>query len=535
MSHFLRRFWSTAATHANNLAIIHYQGKGKSQSITYAELDKLSDRYAEYFGAGRTKQFEIVTGYLRKSIEHVAIAIGALKAGAAFCSLNPKAKASSIAFLAGVCKHLLVCIDNPALLELAGDWSSQLPRIPFRIVPGESSSPLFEKLLDNFKKGADVGPLLLDNVADDDYKQSAPLNQDCALILLTSGSTGTPKAVMISHQDLYNRTATEIEDFELTSSDRLLSVLPLSFDVGANQCYSCLSVGATLVILNSWLPHDVAEVVEQFSITGISGVPYLWSLALQSTDNSLWKRLSKIRYITISGGDLPVQHLRHLHEQLPGICILKTYGQTETFRSGILYPLDFEQKLHTVGKPVRGTKVVIIDERRQIRDPGEPGEIVHIGDGTMMGYLGDAAGTKQKLRKLTVEGQTKKAVFTGDTGVFDKDGYLVVIGRRDKMLKVSGYRIYPEEIRRQLISYNGVHDAVVFGMKDSQGNTDIYSEVILDVDSAISGEENFKRLLSKNLPSYMVPKHIFVVESFPRAANGKVRLGEIERKYHVDA
>jgi acyl-CoA synthetase (AMP-forming)/AMP-acid ligase II len=283
------------------------------------------------------------------------------------------------------------------------------------------------------------------------------------------------------------------------------------------------------------MPVDIASAITQHRVTGISAVPAIWTSVLNMLDpQPVAAALRQVRYITVSGGDLPPGHLTRLADLLPGTQIFKTYGQSETFRSGILLPSEFRQKMLSVGRPVRGTQVFIVNARRKQALPNEAGEILHLGEGTMLGYLGDPKGTRRKLRANPLQrgrGPCRQlVVFTGDIGRIDEDGYLYVLGRKDKMIKSSGYRVYPKEVCDQILRHPCAEDAAVFGIPDPTLGQVIVAEVQTKSDCSLT-ERDLKTFLADKLPSYMLPGRIALVSAFPRTPSGKIRLAEVEAKY----
>jgi acyl-coenzyme A synthetase/AMP-(fatty) acid ligase len=351
--------------------------------------------------------------------------------------------------------------------------------------------------------------------------------------LFTSGSTGTPKGVLISGEDLLRRAMTEIEDYELTEQDSLLSLLPFSFDVGLNQLLSCLLSGAHLVILNSWFPKDILTTIRSRNINGISGVPSIWAEALAYPKGPDFEQNTQtLRYVTVSGGDLAKNQLVELRQYFRNSKIFKTYGQTETFRSSMLKPSDFERKMTSVGRPVKGTQVFILNDKGEIVPPNIEGEIVHYGVGTMLGYINDLEGTNGKLREIvdslreTVnEG---KLVFTGDRGKIDEEGYLYVLGREDGMIKTLGHRVYPKEIESCILEHEHVKNVAVVGVRDERRGQMIIAEVI---GSGALDKQRLTSFLKERLPYYMIPSEINIVQYLPMTENGKIGYAAIKEKY----
>jgi acyl-coenzyme A synthetase/AMP-(fatty) acid ligase len=286
------------------------------------------------------------------------------------------------------------------------------------------------------------------------------------------------------------------------------------------------------------MPADIVSIIKEHRVSGISAVPAIWAafLSLPNCEEAL-QAVSTVRYITISGGDLAPNQLERLGALLRSTRIFKTYGQTETFRSTILLPSEYRSKMLSVGRPVKGTRVVIAKAKGKLAKPNEVGEILHCGDGTMAGYIGDARRTSRKLRFSPFQEKhnpyRQRIVFTGDIGRMDADGYLYVLGRRDKMIKSSGYRVYPKEVSDQLLRHSAVQEAVVFGVANERIGKAIYAEVQLKPGSTLT-EVELKQFLADKLPPYMSPARVVFVSSFPRTASGKIRLSEVEGRYHEE-
>jgi acyl-coenzyme A synthetase/AMP-(fatty) acid ligase len=268
-------------------------------------------------------------------------------------------------------------------------------------------------------------------------------------------------------------------------------------------------------------------------ITGISAVPSIWAEMITYPKGQVFaKNTRKLRYVTVSGGDLNRNQLLHLKEYFQNVKIYKTYGQTETFRSSILKPSDFERKITSVGLPVRGTRIFIMDEKGEIVKANTEGEIVHYGAGMMIGYLNDLPGTREKMRKApeTIKDIVKEGnvIYTGDRGMIDEEGYLYVLGREDGMIKTLGYRVYPKEIEGYILEHEQVKNAAVVGIRDSRKGQYIVAEVVpngkLDGDGLIA-------YLKNRMASYMFPEKIHIVESLPMTENGKINYSKIKEKY----
>ncbi len=476
-----------------------------------------------------------------KSADGVAAMLGALAAGRAFCFLNTKYRGPQIAAILEASKSPICVVDAVGLVALRGA-QRDIPRIAettWIVLRPEDLTGIYADAAEALRQSAKV-IFLGDEDAESAVAEPEPLDADrAAACLFTSGSTGEPKGVLIGAEDLMRRAEAEVLWFGLTSRDVLLSILPFSFDVGLNQLMTSLTVGGELVLLDSWLPADILAAIEKRRVTGVSAVPSIWQDMIGSKvaiDKS--GKHESLRYITISGGGLPPEQIERLQHAAPGVEIFKTYGQTEAFRATSLRPEDLCRKPESVGRPFPGARIYVVREDGSPCAPGEVGEVVHTGLGIMMGYLndsGDSAGTEAKRRRNPFFGEDDPspfAVFTGDMGYVDDEGYLFLKGRRDSMLKVMGNRVYPQEVANQIVTIPGVRDATVIGEKGDMGQTTVIAFIAVGSGAELSAGA-VRKALGAKLPAFMIPKVIHFVPSIPRTASGKADNHKLLQR-HVD-
>jgi long-chain acyl-CoA synthetase len=500
---------------------------------SYAELFRRAQRFAAWLAHGapdqpRAPMLPLLVG---KSADSIAAMLGAVATGRPFCFLNTKIRGPQIAAVLDATNAPICVVDAAGLVALKGAWKDH-PRIAqttWMVAAEHALSGIPAETVEALRAVAHV--VTLDDERCDDerrvVRQEGPRADVAGTCLFTSGSTGEPKGVLISEEDLVRRTAAEIAWFELRKEDVLLSILPFSFDVGLNQLMTALAVGAELVLLDSWMPADILAATEKRKVTGISAVPAIWQDMINAGAKfDRGGRHAALRYITISGGSLSRVYL----EQLPGIAagvqIFKTYGQTEAFRATSLRPADYLNKLDSVGTAFPGARVYVVAEDGRRCGAGEVGEVVHTGLGIMMGYLGDSqprTGVSDKLRANPFFGDDDPspfAIFTGDMGYFDDDGYLFLKGRQDGMLKVTGNRVYPQEVANQIVTLPGVRDAVVVGVTRENGQSALVAFLALSpgVELTVGA---LRKALNTKLPAFMIPKEIVVVDRIPRAPSGK--------------
>ena len=251
---------------------------------------------------------------------------------------------------------------------------------------------------------------------------------------------------------------------ENSSDDRILSVLPLSFDYGLNQLTTAFHTGATCVLMDHLLPRDVINAVQAENISGLAAVPPLWIQLAQLS----WPKITSLRYITNSGGAMPQATLDMLRNILPKTKVFLMYGLTEAFRSTFLPPEEIDIRLNSIGKAIPNAEVLVLREDGSHCAPGEPGELVHRGALVSMGYWNDLEKTSVRFRPfpqretgLTIP---EIAVWSGDTVRADEEGFLYFISRRDEMIKTSGYRVSPTEVEEVIYATKLVGEAAAIGI-----------------------------------------------------------------------
>ncbi len=489
-----------ARTRPGDPAITETLLGGHSHETSWASL---AERARTLAGAISVLEQPIVPILAGRGAETVAALLGTAATGKAFSALDPRLRPPQVvgALSALGATHLLV--DGRGLMALRQlEPAATAGLTIWMLSPPEAAA--------HSRVAAALGATLIP--AAEPIEQAVPGVTGCCLF--TSGSTGTPKGVLVAAADLLGRAEAEIESYALTTRDRLLGLLPFSFDVGLNQLCSALVVGCELVLSRSWLPADLLATVAARSVTGISAAPSIWADLLGGGHRfDREGPHASLRYVTISGGDLAPAQRAELPTALGGAGIFKTYGQTEAFRATLLRPEEYAERPASVGRPFGGVRIYIVDADGAQLGPDEVGEVVHVGLGTMSGYLDGR--DIHKRRPNPFEPPPDVAIFTGDQGHLDAAGYLFLAGRGDGMLKISGNRIYPREVEAQLLALDDVTDAVVLGLEGPKGVS------LVAFVRAETAPNALRRELASRLPSYMVPSRIERLDALPRTATGK--------------
>lgn len=342
-----------------------------------------------------------------------------------------------------------------------------------------------------------------------------------AAILFTSGSTGRPKGILLSHSNLQSGAEIVSEYLGLVSDDTILSVLPFAFDYGLNQLLSSVHVGGTCVLQRSMLPSDLCRSLQENEISVLAGVPPFWIQLMNELSPFADMEFPALRVLTNSGGVFPVEVLARYREKLPQASIFLMYGFSEAFRSTYLAPQELDRRPESMGRAIPRCEVFVVDESGQECDPGVAGELVHRGPTVALGYWNDPEATARVFRPDPLDaGRPDRVAYSGDLVRRDDDGFLYFAGRRDSMLKSMGFRISPEDVEEQLLTFGQLSEVVVTGQPDSVAGARIIAHV---VPSQVDGFaiEDLIEACRRNMPGYMVPSEIHVHDVLPRTPSGK--------------
>ena len=349
------------------------------------------------------------------------------------------------------------------------------------------------------------------------------IGHDLAAILYTSGSTGKPKGVMLSHANVIAGASIVSDYLGITSQDRILAALPMSFDAGLNQLTTAIQQGGTLVLLQFLLAREVVDALLAEQITGLAGVPPFWSLMAQPS-STLKARAPALRYITNTGGAMPPGVLGKLREALPSTQVFLMYGLTEAFRSTYLPPEELDRRPTSMGKAIPDTEILVVDDQGRLCGPGDVGELVHHGPTVSMGYWGHPELTNKVLRPHPCPTPglppTVRVCYSGDLVRTDEDGFLYFVARRDNQIKSSGFRVSPTEVEEALCAGGRLQHAAVVGVPDDVLGQRIEAFGILAEGVSVDPAEVLADCATR-LPRYMVPRMLELLGELPRTSSGK--------------
>ena len=345
-----------------------------------------------------------------------------------------------------------------------------------------------------------------------------------AVLLYTSGSTGRAKGIVQTQANLTLGAKTVANYLELTANDHLLALLSFSFDYGLNQLLSALHAGCQLTAADHLGVGELASLLSQHRPTGLAGVPSLWheiALGLRShvlTD----EHGASLRYVTNSGGALRPHDSQELRSRWPHVEVFAMYGLTEAFRSAFLPPTEFDANPGSFGYAISGVELLLVSptDGSVLHGPAT-GELVHAGALVAAGYWRRSEDDALRFRPDPRPGVAGRVVYSGDLVRRDEHGRHYFVARLDRMLKVHGHRVSPDEVAQAVIGMAGVGAVWVFGIDgQADGNHIVLCVVGDDQDETLLLA--LRRRCRARLPSYMVPTLIKVVAVMPLNANGKV-------------
>jgi len=464
--------------------------------------------------------------YLDKRVETVVASFAAPAAGAVLVPANPLLKPAQVAHIlqdAGAQVLITSATRLASLAAVLGDC----PKLRHVLLcDGEvppAQAPLPAGIaLHAWRAVLATPPAALPRV----------LDGDVAMIFYTSGSTGLPKGVVLSHRNLVAGATSVASYLGNHADDTLLAVLPLSFDAGFSQLTTAFLVGARVVLLNYLLPRDVLQTMARERVTCLTAVPplYMQLTALDWPDGAA----QHLRYWANTGGRMPRATLQRMRALAPGALPYLMYGLTEAFRSTYLPPDEVDRRPDSIGRAIPNADVRVLREDGTECAVDEPGELVHRGALVAQGYWRRPDETVRRFKPwpaalLAATGDwaaPERAVFSGDTVRRDAEGFLYFVGRRDEMIKTSGYRVSPTEVEEVLYASGLVAEALVYAKPDDTLGSAICAALWASPAASGQAAQDDVALMAhcrQHLPVFMLPRVLqWVDKPLPRSPNGKL-------------
>ncbi|WP_083256602.1 acyl-CoA ligase (AMP-forming), exosortase A system-associated [Rheinheimera salexigens] len=499
----------------------------KASSLTYSELTTALTKTAVLLQQLDLKRFDRVAIYLPKQFETVSAIFGCSMAGGVFVPINAGLKAQQVSYILQDCNVRILVTSQDRLKGLADELMHCADLHTVLLTDADDNPPTRLGHLQVLSYHSAPAEMV------ESLSSRALTDADMAAILYTSGSTGKPKGVVLSHRNMLLGAQSVASYLHNVQHDVILALLPLSFDYGLSQLTTAFLTGASVVLLDFFLVQDVVRAVERHKVTAIAAVPPLWSQLAKAK----WHDGSAIsvRYITNSGGAMPQTLLAQLQQIFKQAEPYLMYGLTEAFRSTYLDPRELANRPGSMGKAIPNAEIVVVREDGSLCGSNEPGELVHRGPLVSLGYWNAPEKTAERFKFDPVAPKgiqlPPRAVWSGDTVRFDSEGYLYFIGRRDEMIKSSGYRISPTEVEEAVYQLsNELTDVAALGIEHAE-----LGQAILVIFACQQGADintaEWLLQLKRILPNYMLPKQLIQLQQMPKNANGKIDRNTLAGQY----
>ncbi len=422
---------------------------------------------------------------------------GALRLGAVVVPLNPLLKGREVGFHVSD-SGAKVIIGWTGFEEAARDGAEQAGAECVIVAPGE-----FEKLLGEADPGERLAP------REDD---------DPAVIIYTSGTTGTPKGATLTHGNLRAGAEVARELVDAGPDDVAVGTLPLFHVFGMNSIMNVTVLArGLLTLVPRFDAGKVLEVIERDRATTFGGVPTMYTALLHHPDRERFD--ASTLDLCVSGGSaLPVEVLRGFDDAF-GAKVLEGYGLSETTGMGTFNTPDRERKPGSIGVPVGGTEIRLVDDEDEEVADGEPGELTMKGPFVMKGYWGRDDATEEVMRGGWFH--------TGDIATKDEDGYFFIVDRKKDLIIRGGYNVYPRELEEVLYEHAAVLEAAVIGVPHEQMGEEVGAVVVLKEGEEVSTEE-LRDHVKQRVAAYKYPRLVWLADELPKGPTGKVLKREIE-------
>ncbi|MFD5778899.1 amino acid adenylation domain-containing protein [Streptomyces sp. NPDC126933] len=488
-------FLERAARHPDRDAVV-----ASDRTVSYGELAQWSAVVAEQLRSTGVGSGSLVPVVMDKGWEQIVAVLGIVRSGAAYLPIDAALPAARIEYL----------IEQAnCSLALTQPWVEERPSWPDGI----------ERLV--------IDGRLAERKPDDWLAPGPAIPQSLAYVIYTSGSTGLPKGVAIEHASAMNTVDDVNERFAITAQDKVLALSSLSFDLSVYDVFGLLAVGGALVIPSADRMRDPGhwlDLVREKNVTVWNSVPALMDM-LTKYAASASSGSSNLRLVMMSGDWIPVTLPERIRHQFDVTEVVSLGGATEASIWSILYPIgDVDPSWRSVpyGAAMERQRVYVLDDSLEPRRTWAVGELYIGGVGVGLGYWRDRERTEQHFVNHPRTGA--KLYRTGDLGRYLPDGNIEFLGREDGQVKVQGYRIELGEIESALQRNSAVQDAVVSAHKTANGNILVAYIVGMEQELDVAA---LRVDLGTQLPSYMVPTRVVVLDRLPLTGNGKVDRGAL--------
>jgi len=490
MTNLARNLAHTAAIHPDRPAV-----KLDDHVLSYTELLDVSARMATMLRDLGVAPGDRVALQLPNVPAFPVACYGALLAGAVVVPMNPLLKAREVEYY---------LTDSGAKVVIVGDQMTEAAQ--------QAGASVGAEVLV-------VGPLGPSELPDERAELVERDGWDTAVILYTSGTTGKPKGAELTHFNLASNARTAAETLtEIGPRDVVMGCLPL-FHVFGMTCGLNASVltGACLTLLPRFDGQRALTMIGRDGVTVFEGVPTMYSAMLHAPGRGE-ADMSTLRTCVSGGAAMPVEVLRAFEREFDCI-ILEGYGLSETSPVASFNHPHAPRKPGTIGTPVRGMQMRLVDPAGQDVPPGEVGEIAIRGEGLMKGYWNRPVATDDAIP----DGWFR----TGDLATWDSDGYYTIVDRKKEVIIRGGFNVYPREIEEVLYEHPAVAEAAVVGIKHRELGEEVGAAVALKPGTSAAPSE-LRDYVKARVAAYKYPRQVWLVEALPKGPTGKILRREVQ-------
>ncbi len=490
-----------AALHPDKPCVLFEDASGAQATLSHTELAEQVNRLADALRTAGVRAGDNVALMMGNCVEFLVSWIAINRAGAAMVSVNIFYSADELRFLLNH-SQCTALITEPRHASLFGEIAEDCPSVKLRLIG---------RTRDMFP-----GFLLLDECIASGAPDAAavPVTPDAiSQIVYTSGTTSRPKGVLISHRSSIIQGIAISQTLGMRHEDRTCVVLPL-FHVNGQYVgvLSTLAVGGTIVLLESYSARRFWQQVRRHDCTVISIVPMqLRTMLAQPSDPDDANHRVRVAFYAL----LTTDEEWDAFEARFAVRLVEGYGLSETLGVCTCNPLMHGRvKRHSIGLPVLGREIRVVDEVGQDQKPGEVGRIMVRGEPTFSGYLNDPEATAMVLRDGWLD--------TGDNGCFDEDGYLHFFDRSKDIIKRAGENIAASEVERVLNEHPAVAESAVIAVPDPLRDEAVKAFVVL-ADGAVFDEAALQDWCARHLSTFKFPSFIATIPSMPKTSIGKIK------------
>ena len=473
--------------------------------VTYADAHATSARYAGLLVSRGLKPGDRVAVQVEKSPEALLLYLACLRAGVVYLPLNSAYQEGEVRYFLENARPSAV-VAQPRSAAWLNPLAASLG-IANVFTLSERGDGSLTQAARNF----------------DTYFETLPRGEDdLAAILYTSGTTGRSKGAMITHRNLAANAKVLHQEWRFTPEDVLIHTLPLFHVHGLFVASHCVLMNGTSMRFHA--RFDPRQVIDEFATSTVfMGVPTMYTRLLAEPGLTR-EAVGKMRLFV--SGSAPLLAETHVEfEQRTGQRILERYGMTET---GMLTsnPVDGDRRAGTVGKPLPGTELRIVDDDDRPLPAGSIGHIQVRGPSVLPGYW--------EMPEKNAEEFTPDGFFrTGDMGSFSDDGYVTIVGRSKDLIITGGYNVYPKEVELAIGEIGGVHESAVVGVPHADFGEAVTAVIVRTPGSITPTEKEVLAWLKGRLANFKVPKNVYFVDELPRNAMGKVQKNVLRERFAV--